>query len=348
MTIVVYIKAGSFNTENRVLLSHGDGGEQTHALISRLFLKYFSCKVLHRLEDAAILPNEDYQQLALTTDSYVISPRFFPGGDLGRLAVYGTVNDLAVSGAIPKYITVGMIIEEGFCLNELEALTVSIAQAAETAGVEIAAGDTKVVERGNCDGLFINTTGLGFIRKNMSLGADRIHPGDRVIVNGSLGEHGVTVMSGRGFFDFSGHFQSDCAPLNHVIDKLFQRDIKIKYMRDLTRGGLGNALKEVAEGAVVDIFIDEESIPVQKQVRGAAELFGMDPLYLANEGKFLAVVDAKDAACAVELLQQDSSGKNAVCIGKIMSGTGQAFLRTPLGGTRILERLNGEQIPRIC
>ncbi|MGI9952680.1 hydrogenase expression/formation protein HypE [Moorellaceae bacterium AZ2] len=330
-----------------ITLAHGDGGELTHDLINRLFLKYFDHEALQPLNDAALLPAIP-GRLALTTDSFVVKPLFFPGGNIGSLAVNGTVNDLAVSGARPLYLTLALILEEGLPLPTLEEVLAAVARAAREAGVGIVAGDTKVVERGHGDQIYINTTGLGVIADNLDLGVHRIRPGDVFMVSGSVGEHGLAVLSARENFGLTG-LQSDCAALHTLILPLLEAFPKeIKWLRDPTRGGLATAAKELALSAKMDVFLEEEAIPVSDSVRGGAEILGLDYLYLANEGKFCAVVDRTAAGEVLAFLQSHPLGRQATVIGEIREGTGRAILRTSLGATRELYLLSGLQLPRIC
>jgi hydrogenase expression/formation protein HypE len=330
-----------------ILLAHGDGGVLTHDLITGLFLRYFDNKQLRSLTDAAVLTTET-GRVAITTDSFVIDPLFFPGGDIGKLAVCGTVNDLAVSGAQPRYLTVALIIEEGFSLALLEKIVASMAATCLTCGVSIVAGDTKVVPRGHVDQLFINTTGFGFIPPSVSLGYQGIQPGDRILVNGNLGEHGLAVLAAREKLGFSSLPASDCAPLNLLTGKLLAAFSGIKFMRDLTRGGLATTLKEVALSTGLDCYLEEDCLPVDPAVWGATEMLGLDPLYLANEGKLVAVVKPEAARTVCEFMRDDPLGKNAGVVGEIRVGKGNVYLKTSIGGTRYLDLLAGDPLPRIC
>lgn len=339
----------------RILLAHGDGGTLTSQLVSDIFLKYLANPALDEMGDAAVIDirsalDDPSGRLAFTTDSFVVDPVFFPGGDIGKLAVCGTVNDLAVSGAVPRCLSAGFILEEGLPLTDLERIVASMAAAAQEAGVVIAAGDTKVVGRGSADKLFINTSGLGVIPGGRVLGYPAIRPQDAVLVSGPVGEHGVAVLSCRAGLSFHTPVQSDCAALNGIIGSLLDRfdGGQVRFMRDPTRGGLATTLKEIAQSAGVDITIREEEIPVSDNVRGACELLGLDPLYLANEGKFLAVVDSAVAEVALDLLRAHPLGRGAAIIGRISNGPGDVYLKTPLGGTKYLDKLAGEQLPRIC
>ncbi|MDI6631371.1 MAG: hydrogenase expression/formation protein HypE [Bacillota bacterium] len=330
-----------------ILLAHGDGGALTHELVTGLFLRHFPSRALKSLTDAATLTVAG-GRLAVSTDSFVVSPLFFPGGDIGKLAVCGTVNDLAVSGAKPLYLTASFLIEEGLPLAELERVVASMAGACAEAGVEVVAGDTKVVGRGNLDQLFINTTGVGVIPEGVELGYTRIAPGDRILVNGGIGEHGMAILALREGFGFAGQIASDCAALNGITGALLEKVKGVKLMRDLTRGGLATAAKEIALAAGCDIYIEEANVPVKPVVRGAAELLGLDPLYLANEGKFMAVVAPEAAEEALAVLRAHPLGKDASVIGEVCAGRGNVYLRTAFGGTKFLDMLAGMPLPRIC
>ncbi len=330
-----------------VLLAHGDGGLLTHELLQKYFLRYFGNELLNALTDAACFPLQP-GRMAITTDSFVVDPIFFPGGDLGKLAVCGTVNDLAVSGARPLYLTASFILEEGFSLNELERIVASMAKACREAEVKIVAGDTKVVGRGQADKIYITTTGVGYLLPEANLGYHRLEPGDHVLVNGCLGDHGLAILLQREALGLDGQVVSDCAPLNKITEKLLQRFRGIKLMRDLTRGGLATAAKEIALAAGMDIWLNEATLPVAESVKGVTALLGLDPLYLANEGKFLVVVAAAEAADLLHYLKEEFSAKDASLIGHIQEGRGNVYLKTTLGGTRKLEMLSSAPLPRIC
>ncbi len=330
-----------------ILLSHGDGGLLTHQLLEKCFLPSFKNKLLSALSDAASFPVES-GQMALTTDSFVVDPIFFPGGDIGKLAICGTVNDLAVSGAKPLFLTASFIIEEGFPMSDLERIVGSMARTCNEAGVSIVAGDTKVVARGQADKIFINTTGIGYILPGSNLGYHAIHPGDVVLVNGPLGNHGLCILIERGSFKFDAEIESDCTPLNLVTEKLLHRFKGIRFMRDLTRGGLATNAQETALASRNDFRFDEGSIPIDEQVKGVTEILGLDPLYLANEGKFLAIVAEEEAPHILRYLRKDLSQKDAAVIGRIQAGKGEVFLKTTIGGTRRLRMFAGTPLPRIC
>ncbi|RDV84709.1 hydrogenase expression/formation protein HypE [Ammonifex thiophilus] len=330
-----------------ILLAHGDGGALTYRLVKDLFLRYFPGQALQALTDAAAL-DLPAGRLAVSTDAFVVSPPFFPGGDIGKLAVCGTVNDLAVSGARPLYLTASFLLEEGLSLADLERVVASMAATCREAGVEIVAGDTKVVERGKLDRIFISTTGVGIIPPEVDLGYHRVAPGDRILVNGGMGEHGLAILALRSGLDFAGQLKSDCAPLNGIIADLLAAVPGVKLMRDLTRGGLVTAAKEIALATGKDLLLEEEAIPVSGLVRGAADLLGLDPLYLANEGKFMAIVAPEEAEKALAVLRQHPLGKEAAIVGEVREGKGNVYLRTAFGGTKLMDMLAGAPLPRIC
>lgn len=333
--------------ENKILLAHGDGGLLTHELIKNLILKHLPDQIPEQLNDAAIIP-VPAGRIAFTTDSFVADPIFFPGGDLGKLAVCGTVNDLAVSGALPRYLSVSFILEEGLDITELEKLVVSIAESAKTAGVKVVTGDTKVVERGNADKIYINTTGIGFIPPGTQLGYEQVKPGDVLIINGNIGEHGIAVLSKRQELDFESPVESDCAALNHLIKDLVDNFKTIKFMRDPTRGGLATTVKEMALSCKCDIFLFEQNIPVSPAVAGAAEMLGLDPLYLANEGKVIIIASPQEGEKIVARMRSHDLGKEAAIAGEVREGRGNVYLKTFIGGTRLIDMLSGQQLPRIC
>lgn len=338
---------GKNNDRDIILLAHGDGGLLTHQLLNKFFLPHFSNHMLEVLGDAAVFGTEK-GTMALSTDSFVVDPIFFPGGDIGKLAVCGTVNDLAVSGAKPLYLTASFIIEEGFPLSELEKIITSMAGASKTAGVEIIAGDTKVVGRGQADKLFINTAGIGRMLPGANLGYGRIEPGDCVLVNGPVGNHGLAIMLQRRPLGLESEIESDCAPLNLITEKLIERFKGIKFMRDLTRGGLATNAKEIAQSAGKDIWLREAAVPVDDEVRGITGLLGLDPLFLANEGKFMIIVDGDEADNLLAFLQERLDCPQASIIGEIKDGRGNIYMKTALGGTRNLNLMAGAPLPRIC
>jgi len=334
--------------EKIVLLGHGSGGGLSHELIEGLFVRYFANPLLLPLEDATVF-RFPQGRIAFTTDSYVVKPLFFPGGDIGRLAVCGTVNDLSMRGAQPLYLSAGFIIEEGFPVSDLERIVASMATAAKEAGVSIVCGDTKVVERRAADGLYINTAGVGVVAEGISVSIRNAKPGDAVIVSGTMGDHGVCVLSQRKSLHFRSPLQSDAAPLNGLARAVLEASGEVHAMRDPTRGGLATTLKEIATGSSVGIEVEEEQIPVSDAVRGACEMLGLDHLYLANEGKLVAVVAASDASSVLEAMRQDPHGRDASLIGRITADhPAMVTIRNPFGARRILEMLASDQFPRIC
>jgi hydrogenase expression/formation protein HypE len=325
-------------------MAHGSGGRLSHELIRTLFQKYLGNSYLDQMNDATILPGKE--QLAVTTDSFVVSPLFFRGGNIGRLAVCGTVNDLAVSGASPKFLTLALILEEGLPFADLERIIQSVADTAAEAGITIVCGDTKVVERGNVDKLFINTTGIGYITKRF-IGPENIRPGDVILITGTIGDHEIAILSEREGLEFQTPVTSDCAPLNNLIDSFFQSGVKC--MRDPTRGGVATTLNELAQQAGVSMLLHEELLPILLGVKGACDMLGLDPLYLANEGKTLVIAKSEDAETILQLMKAHPLGQSAARIGEVLEGKpGLVLLETPLGGKRIVGMLEGEHLPRIC
>lgn len=334
--------------EERITLSHGSGGKATQTLVEALFLDAFRNPELERLEDSAALSVAG-GRVALTTDSFVVSPLFFPGGDIGDLAVNGTVNDLAVSGAQPLYLTAGFILEEGFSIEDLRRITESMRNAAAAAGVEIVTGDTKVVQRGKADGCYINTAGVGLLDADRSLGIAQVRPGDAVLVSGPIGDHGTTIMLARGELDIDADIESDTAAVNGMVRELLAAVPGVRAMRDATRGGVATILNEVAAAAQVSVVVDEDRLPVRTEVRGAAELLGIDPLYVACEGRVVVVVDGGQANDALAALRGHSLGAEAAIIGRVADDPpGLVLLNTAFGGTRIVDLLVGDPLPRIC
>ncbi|NLO89102.1 MAG: hydrogenase expression/formation protein HypE [Clostridia bacterium] len=330
---------------DKILLAHGDGGLLTHRLIEEIFVREFGSDILGEMGDAAGI--ECGKKIAFATDSFVVSPIFFPGGDIGKLACAGTVNDLSVYGSKPRFLSVSFILEEGTPMEDLIKVARSLGETARFAGVKIAAGDTKVVEKGKGDKIYINTAGVGEMLDNFSQ-AHKIKTGDAIIVSGNIGDHGAAIISRRAGIDFESVIKSDCAPLNHIIVPLWEAYEGIRLMRDPTRGGVATTLKEIAMQASKDFLIYEELLPFDPQVRSAAEVLGLDPLYLANEGKFIAVVDAAIAGEVVNFIRRFPEGENAAVIGEVLEGRGDVKVKTPLGGTKLLDMLTGEQLPRIC
>ena len=334
--------------EERITMAHGSGGKATRTLVEAVFVDAFSNVLLEPLEDAAQL-HVNGSRVALTTDSYVVSPLFFPGGDIGDLAVNGTVNDLAVSGATPLYLSAGFILEEGFPVADLTRIVASMKAAAETAGVQVVTGDTKVVQKGKADGCYINTAGIGVIEHDVSLGVANAQPGDVIIVSGPVGEHGVTIMLARGELDIEADLVSDTAPLNGLIADLLSATAGVRALRDATRGGVATILNEVAASAGVGVQVSEDAIPVSPVVRGASELLGIDPMYVACVGRLVAVVAPDQAAAALAALRAHPLGRAGVIIGEVRPGpAAMVFLRTEIGGTRVLDMLVGDPLPRIC
>lgn len=336
--------------ESHITLSHGGGGKASHDLIEAVFLRAFDNPLLAAREDQAVFSVEGARRLALTTDSYVVKPLFFPGGDIGKLAVHGTVNDLAVCGAEPLYLSAGFILEEGLEIAVLERVVASMRAAADEAGVHIVTGDTKVVERGKADGLYVNTAGVGVLRREVTLSAERIRPGDVVLVSGPVGNHGTAVLIARGDLDLECDLESDTAPLHGLVGALLDAAPEgTRAIRDATRGGVATVLVEMAMRAEGCIVLDETAIPVRPEVRGACEILGLDPLYIANEGRLVAVVSPEEAGTALAAMRGHPLGREAAAIGEVRSTpAGMVFLRTVSGGTRVVDMLAGEQLPRIC
>ncbi|WP_224246312.1 hydrogenase expression/formation protein HypE [Hyalangium gracile] len=331
-----------------VQLAHGGGGRLMRQLIEEVFLEPLPASPLMERHDSAVVPL-GAERLALTTDSYVVTPRFFPGGDIGRLAVYGTVNDLAMAGARPLYLSAGFILEEGLALEELRRVVASLREAARECGVRLVTGDTKVVDRGKADGLFLNTTGVGRVPSGRSVHPLRVRPGDVVLVSGDVGRHGIAVLSVREGIAFETPIQSDCAPLTPLVEALFDAGVDVHCLRDTTRGGLASALNEIALDGGVGLVLEESAVPVDEGVEGACELLGLDPLYVACEGRMVAFVPAPQAEAALKALRGHPLGAGAARIGRVTEAhPGQVSLRTRLGGHRLLDLLSGEQLPRIC
>lgn len=335
--------------EEVVTLAHGAGGKSSAALTDAVFLEAFRNPTLESLGDAAGLSLPGGERLAFSTDSYVVQPLQFPGGSIGHLAVHGTVNDLAVSGAEPRWLSAGFVIEEGLSIDLLKDLVADMSQAAATAGVEIVTGDTKVVPKGAADGLFINTAGIGIVPAGRRLGCDLVEPGDRVLVSGPMGDHGMAVMLARGDLAIEADIRSDTAALNGIIDDLLAAAPGTRWLRDATRGGVGTVCNELAKAAGVGVILDETSLPVRPAVGGACDLLGIDPLYVANEGMFVAVVPESEVGRAMAALQAHPLGAGAAVIGQIVADPpGIVALRTLFGGSRIVDMLVGDPLPRIC
>jgi hydrogenase expression/formation protein HypE len=334
--------------KDTVLLGHGSGGKLSADLVRDIFLPAFQNSALEKLNDQAVLDIAGLR-VAFTTDSFVVKPLFFPGGDIGSLAVHGTVNDLAMGGATPLFLSAGFIIEEGLSMNVLRRIVNSMQQAASDAGVQVVTGDTKVVERGSADGLFINTTGLGIVPQGLRLSADEARPGDKVILSGCIGDHGIAILAQREGLEFESEIQSDSAALHLLVAEMLTVSDGIRCMRDPTRGGLSSALNEIAAQSHVGIELREEAISVRDEVRGACEMLGLDPLYVANEGKLVAIVSSSAACAVLEAMQRNPLGQDARIIGTVQEQhKGLVTMRTCLGTTRIVDMLAGDQLPRIC
>jgi hydrogenase expression/formation protein HypE len=332
----------------QILLAHGGGGKLTHQLIERMFLPSFRNPALEARHDGAVV-EADGVRMALTTDSYVVQPLFFPGGDIGSLAVHGTVNDLAMCGARPRYLSAGFILEEGLSMETLWRVVESMRGAAAEADISIVTGDTKVVDRGKADGMYISTAGIGVVPRGRAVGPDRVRPGDAVILSGDIGRHGIAIMAAREGLAFECTLETDCAPLTRSVERLFAEEVEVHCMRDLTRGGLASALVEIAGTARFQIRVDEDRIAIPEEVRGACEILGFDPMFVANEGRFICFVPQEAAERAVAALRSVPVSSGAEVIGTVESNpSGRAVLRSRIGASRIIEMLSGEQLPRIC
>lgn len=337
---------------DRILLGHGGGGLLTKELIESVILPILDNPLLHPMDDAAVLTipgAEPGGDLAFTTDSYVVSPLFFPGGDIGKLSVCGTVNDLAVKGAEPLWMSLGLVLEEGLPVTDLERVIRSVGSAAREAGVQIVTGDTKVVEKGRCDGLYINTAGIGRIVAPVPLGANKIRPGDAIVVNGFLGDHGMAVMARRSGITFSPELVSDCAPLWDLVAAVLSKGVEIHAMRDLTRGGLAGALCDLAEASALGMRVWESELPIRAAVRGACDLLGFEAMTVANEGKLVLFCPAREVPDVLAVMRAHPLGGSAAVIGEVTAeAAGQALLATRIGGERIIDMPPGETLPRIC
>jgi hydrogenase expression/formation protein HypE len=333
----------------KVVLGHGSGGKMTQDLITRIFYPPFENPTLLRGDDAAVIDASVEGRLAVCTDSHIVSPLFFPGGDIGRLAICGTVNDLAMVGARPLYLTASFILEEGLPIEDLKKVALSMKAAAEEAGVIIVAGDTKVAERGSADGLFISTSGVGTISEGRQVGGANAKPGDVVLLSGPLGDHGIAVLAARGELAFESEIESDMAPLNHLVEAMYKASSSIHVLRDPTRGGLATTLNEISDQSDVAIHLDENAIPVRPAVLAACEMLGFDPLYVANEGKLVAIVSADDSDEILKAMHGSPYGSLACRIGEVKKDPGgRVLMRTTIGGTRVVDVLSGEMLPRIC
>jgi hydrogenase expression/formation protein HypE len=342
------MKETGMKQNDKILLDHGSGGKISHTMIAEMMLPAFDNPILARMDDSAQI-TIGCERLAFSTDSYVVDPIFFPGGDIGELAINGTVNDLAMSGAIPLFLSVGMIIEEGFPVADLNKILRRMGLSAQKAGVQVVAGDTKVVPRGAADKIFINTSGIGRIPEGVEISGYRARPGDKIILSGTLADHGIAILTSREGMRFDSPVLSDTAALNDIVQKMLRVDRDIHVLRDPTRGGLGTTLNEIAGQSRVGIHIIEDSIPIKPEVAALCELLGFDPLYIANEGKLVAFVCSDHAEAVLAELCNDPLGKDACIIGEVVEApAGRVILQTRIGGTRIVDMLTGEQLPRIC
>ena len=333
---------------DKILLDHGSGGKISHRLTTDMLLPVFDNPILAQLNDGAILDLEG-MRLAFSTDSYTVDPIFFPGGNIGDLAINGTVNDVAMCGGDPVYLSVGLIIEEGFSMADLEKILNEMGKAAKTAGVSVVTGDTKVVPKGAVDKIFINTSGIGLIPPNVNIASHHAKPGDQIILSGTIADHGITILTRREGLSFKTNITSDTAPLNHMVKQMLTAGLGIRVLRDPTRGGVGTALNEIAEKSKIGIKIYEQNIPLKKEVAAACELLGFDPLYLANEGKLLAFVSAEDTVAVLAAMRANPYGKDAAVVGEVVEDhVGKVIIKTRIGGLRIVDMLAGEQLPRIC
>lgn len=333
----------------KIVMGHGSGGKMMNDLIRRSFLPPLNNPALAAGDDAGVVQANSCTRLAISTDAHVVWPLFFPGGDIGRLAVCGTVNDVAVMGATPQYLTAGFILEEGLEIDLLERVVASMKAAAAQAGVEIVAGDTKVVQKGKADGLYITTSGVGVLPLGIDLSGHYARPGDVVLISGTIGDHGIAVLAARGELGFDTDLESDVAPLNHLTAAILDASDQVRVMRDPTRGGLASALNEIAMQSGVGILLQEDGIPVHPSVQAACEMLGFDPLYVANEGKLVVIVAAEDADAVLAVMRANPYGQQACVIGQVQeSPAGRVLMRTVLGSTRVVDVLTGELLPRIC
>jgi hydrogenase expression/formation protein HypE len=334
--------------DDKVMLDHGAGGRMSHSLIADIMLPVFDNPVLSKLDDGAIL-DIDGMRIAFSTDTFTVDPIFFPGGSIGDLAVNGTVNDIAMCGANPLFLSVGMLIEDGFPMEELKRILRAMGNAADAAGVKIITGDTKVVPKGAADRIFINTSGLGLIPEGVEISCQRAIPGDRIILSGGIAEHGMTVLTRRAGMSFESSIVSDTAPLNHMVGRMLSASRDIHVLRDPTRGGVGTTLNEIAQSSRVGIVIYEDRIPLKPQVEALCELMGLDPLYIANEGKLVAIVGKDHVKEVLSAMKGDRCGREAAIIGEVVAeDPGSVLMKTKIGGTRIVDMLTGEPLPRIC
>ena len=339
--------------DTQVLLGHGSGGTMMKRIIDEVFFAAYAGEELMRGDDAAALPGpKEGERLAFSTDSFVVTPHFFPGGNIGKLAICGTVNDVATSGAVPKYLSCGFVLEEGYPIEDLKKICQTMAETAKEAGVHLVTGDTKVVNRGHGDGVFINTSGVGFISEGVDLSGAHCKPGDKILVTGTLGDHGITIMSCRESLSFAAPVESDAAPLNHLIAEVLAAAPDTRCFRDPTRGGLASTLNELAEQSQVDMLVKEADVPVKDAVLGACDMLGYDVMQVANEGKMVCVVPADQAEAALAAMHANKYGVDAAIVGEVAEMVPErgpkVYLETPLGSKRILDMLVGEQLPRIC
>lgn len=333
----------------QIVMGHGAGGRMSHQLIQKAFVNAFQNSALNAGDDAALVEPGLRQKLSISTDSHVVWPLFFPGGDIGKLAVCGTVNDVAMLGAKPLYLTAGFILEEGLQMDVLQRVVASMKAAADEAGVQIVAGDTKVVQKGKADGLYITTSGVGVVRDGVDVSGANAKPGDVVILSGSIGDHGIAVLGARGELGFQSSIESDVAPLNHLIAAMLDASPNIHVLRDPTRGGLATTLNEIATQSKVGVVLNEQTIPVHPEVNAACEMLGFDALYIANEGKLVAFVPHEDADKVIAAMKQTRYGEGAIVIGEVVAEPkGRVLLKTMLGSTRVVDMLAGEMLPRIC
>lgn len=336
------------NPDDTVLLDHGAGGKASHAMFSKMILPLFHNDFLAQQDDGAVY-EVPAGRMAFSTDSYVVDPIFFNGGNIGDLAVNGTVNDIAMCGADPLYISVGMIIEEGLPIKDLQTILETMAAAAERAGVKIVTGDTKVVPRGKADKIFINTSGVGMLFNGVNVSGSRALPGDKIILSGTMADHGIAILTAREGLMFDGELKTDSAPLNHMVRAILSSGWDIHVLRDPTRGGVGTTLNEIAARSDVGMTLFEKYLPVKKEVNGVCALLGFDPLYIANEGKLIAIVPEKHAAEVLDIIRADGFGRDAAIIGEVTDqNPGKVFMETAIGGRRLVDMLTGEQLPRIC
>ena len=335
--------------DTKILMGHGSGGKMMTDLINSIFLPPLDNPALRAGDDAGVVSASLSLRLAISTDAHVVSPLFFPGGDIGKLAVCGTVNDVSMLGATPKYLTAGFILEEGLEVAILKKVVQSMKDAAEESGIDIVAGDTKVVQKNNADGLYITTAGVGIIQNDKTIGGAQAKPGDAVLLSGTIGDHGIAVLAARGELGLQTSIQSDVAPLNHLVEEILKISDQIHVLRDPTRGGVASALNEIAQQSGVNITINENAIPVKPEVQAACEMLGFDPLYVANEGKMIVIVAQKDAQAVLEKMKSSRYGKDSTIIGEVKEEPAKRVLiKTSLGSTRVLDVLAGEMLPRIC